>query len=82
MTPKGWMLAQGSAITLLRTFTLCVYCREVSLTFYFSYYIPSIWVHNMDLENKLVSDAEDATLSAHIPSPNVRSDVTESLKRD
>ena len=34
------------------------------------------------LENMLVSYADDATLLAHIPSPNMRSDVTESLNRD
>ena len=34
------------------------------------------------LENMLVSYADDATLLAHIPSPNMRSDVTESLNSD
>ena len=34
------------------------------------------------LENMLVSYADDATILAHIPSPNLRSDVTESLNRD
>ena len=34
------------------------------------------------LENMLVSYADDATLLARIPSPNMRSDVTESLNRD
>ena len=34
------------------------------------------------LENILVSYADDATLLAHIPSPNMKSDVTESLNRD
>ena len=33
------------------------------------------------LENMLVSYAADATLLARIPSPNMRSDVTESLNR-
>ena len=34
------------------------------------------------LENMLVSYADNATLLACIPSPNMRSDVTESLNRD
>ena len=34
------------------------------------------------LENMLVSYAHNATLVACIPSPNMRSDVTESLNRD
>ena len=34
------------------------------------------------LENMLVSYADDATLLARIPSPNMRSDVNESLNRD
>ena len=33
-------------------------------------------------ENMLVSYADDATLLARIPFPNMRSDVTESLNRD
>ena len=43
-----------------------------------------LYTHDMwfDLENMLVSYADDATLLAHIPSPNMRSDVTESLNRD
>ena len=32
------------------------------------------------MENMLVSYANDATLLARIPSPNMKSDVTESLK--
>ena len=34
------------------------------------------------MDNMLVSYADDATLLARIPSPNMRSDVTESLNRD
>ena len=34
------------------------------------------------LENMLVSYGDDATLFAHIPSPNMRSGVTESLNTD
>ena len=34
------------------------------------------------LENMIVSYADDATLLARIPSPNMRSDVTESPNRD
>ena len=34
------------------------------------------------LENMFVSYADDATLLARIPSPYMRSDVTESLNRD
>ena len=43
-----------------------------------------LYTHDMwfGLENMLVSYADDATLLAHIPSPNMRSDVTESLNRD
>ena len=43
-----------------------------------------LYTHDMwfGLENMLVSYADDATLLAHIPSPNIRSDVTESLNRD
>ena len=43
-----------------------------------------LYTHNMwfRLENMLVSYAGDATLLAHIPSPNMKSDVTESLYRD
>ena len=43
-----------------------------------------LYTHDMwfGLENMLVSYADDATLLAHIPSPNKRSDVTESLNRD
>ena len=43
-----------------------------------------LYTHDMwfGLENMLVSYADDATPLAHIPSPNMRSDVTESLNRD
>ena len=43
-----------------------------------------LYTHDMwfGLENMLVSYADDATLLARIPSPNMRSDVTESLNRD
>ena len=43
-----------------------------------------LYTHDMwfGLENVLVSYADDATLLACIPSPNMRSDVTESLNRD
>ena len=43
-----------------------------------------LYTHDMwfGLENMLVSYADDATLLACIPSPNMRSDVTESLNRD
>ena len=43
-----------------------------------------LYTHDMwfGLENILVSYADDATLLARIPSPNMRSDVTESLNRD
>ena len=37
-----------------------------------------VWVR----KNMLVSYADDATLLARIPSPNKRSDATESLNRD
>ena len=42
-----------------------------------------LYTHDMwfGLENMLVSYADDATLLAHIPSPNMISDVTESLNR-
>ena len=48
---------------------------------------PSLFIlytHDMwfGLENMLVSYADDTTLLARIPSPNMRSDVTESLNRD
>ena len=56
-----------------------VYRREVHLAFYFSHYTHDKW---FGLENMLVSYADDATLLALIPSPNVSSDVTESLDRD
>ena len=45
----------------------------------FIWYTHDTW---FGLENKLVSYADDATLLARIPSPNMRSDVTESLNRD
>ena len=57
----------------------CVHRREVYLALCFSYCIPMMW---FGLENMLVSYADDATLLACIPSPNMRSDVTESLNRD
>ena len=40
-----------------------------------------LYIHDMwfGLENMLVSYADDATLLARIPSPNMRADVTESL---
>ena len=43
-----------------------------------------LYTHDMwfGLENMLVSYADDATLLAHIPSPNMRFDVTKSLNRD
>ena len=43
-----------------------------------------LYTHDMwfGLENMLLSYADDATLLARIPSPNVRSDVTESFNRD
>ena len=43
-----------------------------------------LYTHDMwfGLENMLVSYADDSTLLARIPSPNMRSDVTESLNRD
>ena len=43
-----------------------------------------LYTHDMwfGLENMLVSYADDATLLAHILSPNMRSDVAESLHRD
>ena len=43
-----------------------------------------LYTHDMwfGLENILVSYADDATLLARIPSPDTRSDVTESLNRD
>ena len=43
-----------------------------------------LYTHDMwfGLENMFVSYADDATLLAHIPSSNLRSDVTESLNRD
>ena len=43
-----------------------------------------LYTHDMwfGLENMLVSYADDATVLAHIPSPNMRSDVTESRNRD
>ena len=43
-----------------------------------------LYTHDMwfGLANMLVSYADDATLLARIPSPNMRSDVTESLNRD
>ena len=43
-----------------------------------------LYTHDMwfELENMLVSYADDANLLACIPSPNMRSFVTESLNRD
>ena len=43
--------------------------------------ISILYTHDMwfGLENILAPYADDATLLAHIPSPNMRSDVTESL---
>ena len=43
-----------------------------------------LYTHDMwfGLENILESHADDATLLARIPSPNMRSDVTESLNRN
>ena len=43
-----------------------------------------LYTHDMwfGLQNMIVSYADDATLLARIPSPNMRSDVTESLNRD
>ena len=48
-------------------------------TLFFILYTYDIWFR---LENIPVSYADDATLLAHIPSPNKRSYVTESLNRD
>ena len=45
----------------------------------FILYTYDMW---FGLENMLVSYADDATLLARIPSPNMRSEVTESLNRD
>ena len=45
----------------------------------FILYTYDMW---FGLENMLVSYADDATLLAGIPSPNMRSDVTEYLNRD
>ena len=45
----------------------------------FLLYTHDIWLW---LENMLALYADDATLLARIPSPNMRSDVTESLNRD
>ena len=45
----------------------------------FIIYTSDMWV---GLENKLVAYADDATLVASIPSPNLRSSVAESLNRD
>ena len=55
------------------------YHREVYLALCFSYCIPIMW---FGLENMHVSYADDVILLACIPSPNMRSDVTESLNRD
>ena len=43
-----------------------------------------LYTHDMwfALENMIASYADDANLLAHIPSPNMRSNVTESLNRD
>ena len=43
-----------------------------------------LYTHDMcfGLENMLVSYVDDVTLLARISSPNMRSDVTESLNRD
>ena len=59
-----------------------MYCREVYLALYFLLFI--MYTHHMwfGLESILASYADDATLLAHIPSPNMRSDVTESLNKD
>ena len=45
----------------------------------FILYTHDIW---LGLENMLVSYADDATLLACFPPPNMRSDVAESLNRD
>ena len=45
----------------------------------FIIYTSDMW---LDLENKLIAYADDATLVASIPSPNLRSSVAESLNRD
>ena len=42
-------------------------------------YTHDMWV---ELENMFVSYADDAALLAHVQSPNMRSDVTESVNRD
>ena len=53
------------------------YCRDVHLALCFSYCIPM----RFGSEIMLVSYADNATLLAHIPSPNMRSDVAESPNR-
>ena len=45
----------------------------------FIIYTSDMW---LDLENKLIAYADDATLVASIPSPGLRSSVAESLNRD
>ena len=53
--------------------------RSVLGPLLFILYTRDMW---FGLENMLVSYADDVTLLARIPSPNMRSDVTESLNRD
>ena len=50
---------------------ILVYCREVYLALSFTYCILMIW--SLGPENVLVSYANDTTLLACIPSPNMRS---------
>ena len=56
-----------------------VYLCSVLGPLLFIIYTHDLW---FGLENILVSYADDANLLARFPSPNMRSDVTESLNRD
>ena len=51
--------------------------RRVPGPLLFILYAHDVW---FGLENMLISYADDVTLSASIPSPNMRSDVPESLR--
>ena len=62
-----------------RNVTLSVLQGSVLGPFFFILYTIDMW---FGLENMLVSYADDATLLAHIPSPNMRSNVTESPNTD
>ena len=57
-------------------FLLCLFAGSTDLLIL---YIHDMWC---GLENMLVLYADDVTILTHIPSPNIRSDVTESLNRD